>query len=52
MGGAGPFEPAGPERGGGPERASFLERSGREEPAQRAGKKLVRDGFEGGRPRP
>ena len=45
MGAAGPLNPKGRSVSEGPERAGFLERSGREEPAQRAGKKPARDGF-------
>lgn len=52
MGAAGPANPQGRSVSGGPERRSFLERSGREEPAQQAGKKLGRDGFARGRTRP
>jgi hypothetical protein len=44
-GASSPPEPAGPERSAGPEPTAFLQRSGREEPAQRAGKKAGGDGF-------
>jgi hypothetical protein len=48
MGGAGPANPKGRSASEGLERKGFLERSGREEPAQQAGKKPDRDGFRKG----
>jgi len=47
MGASGTPNPLGRSASGGPERTEFLERSGREEPPQAAGKKAGCDGFGG-----
>jgi hypothetical protein len=52
MGGAGPANPKGRSVAEDPSGQVFWSESGREEPAQQAGKKPDRDGFGRGRKRP